>query len=108
MGEGSVSEREPCLRAVEGFRADLAGESQRFEAPVVHDGRIGTSLVEACVARFDRLAANRTAGSLSRALVLTGNHAAKEVLELADLVTEMKEIKHPFGRGIKAKKGIDY
>jgi cob(I)alamin adenosyltransferase len=41
-------------------------------------------------------------------LVLTGNHAAKEVLELADLVTEMKEIKHPFGRGIKAKKGIDY
>jgi len=41
-------------------------------------------------------------------LVLTGNHAAKEVIEMADLVTEMKEIKHPFKSGIKAKKGIDF
>jgi cob(I)alamin adenosyltransferase len=41
-------------------------------------------------------------------LVLTGNHAAEEIIELADLVTEMKEIKHPFKSGIKAKKGIDF
>ena len=41
-------------------------------------------------------------------LVLTGDHAAKEIIEMADLVTEMKEIKHPFKSGIKAKKGIDY
>ena len=41
-------------------------------------------------------------------LVLTGNHARKEIIELADLVTEMKEIKHPFKSGIKAKKGIDF
>jgi cob(I)alamin adenosyltransferase len=39
---------------------------------------------------------------------LTGNYAIKEIIELADLVTEMKEIKHPYKRGIKAKKGIDY
>jgi len=30
------------------------------------------------------------------------------IIELADLVTEMKEIKHPFQKGIKAKKGIDF
>jgi len=41
-------------------------------------------------------------------LVLTGNYAKDEVIEIADLVTEMKEIKHPFQRGIKAKKGIDF
>ena len=41
-------------------------------------------------------------------LVLTGNHAKEEIIELADLVTEMKEIKHPFKSGIKAKKGIDF
>jgi len=41
-------------------------------------------------------------------LVLTGNYAKDEIIELADLVTEMKEIKHPFQRGIKAKKGIDF
>ena len=41
-------------------------------------------------------------------LILTGNHAKNEIIELADLVTEMKEIKHPFKSGIKAKKGIDF
>ena len=41
-------------------------------------------------------------------LVLTGNYAKKEIIELADLVTEMKEIKHPFKQGKKAKKGIDF
>ena len=41
-------------------------------------------------------------------LVLTGNYAKQEIIDAADLVTEMKEIKHPFKSGIKAKKGIDY
>jgi len=41
-------------------------------------------------------------------LVLTGNHAKNEIIDVADLVTEMKEIKHPFKLGIKAKKGIDF
>ncbi|CAI9831711.1 Cob(I)alamin adenosyltransferase (CobO, btuR) [Nitrosopumilaceae archaeon] len=41
-------------------------------------------------------------------LVLTGNHAAPEVVEAADLVTEMREVKHPFQRGIPARKGIDF
>ena len=41
-------------------------------------------------------------------LVLTGNNAKQEIIDLADLVTEMKEIKHPFKSGIKAKKGIDF
>ena len=41
-------------------------------------------------------------------LVLTGNHAKPEIIEAADLVTEMREIKHPFQQGIRAKKGIDF
>ena len=41
-------------------------------------------------------------------VVLTGNHAKNEIIEMADLVTEMKEIKHPFKAGIRAKKGIDF
>ena len=41
-------------------------------------------------------------------LVLTGRNAKKEIIEKADLVTEMKEIKHPFHQGIPAQKGIDY
>jgi len=41
-------------------------------------------------------------------LVLTGNYAKDALIELADLVTEMKEIKHPFKSGLRAKKGIDF
>ena len=41
-------------------------------------------------------------------LVLTGNYAKSKIIEIADLVTEMKEVKHPFKHGIKAKKGIDF
>jgi cob(I)alamin adenosyltransferase len=41
-------------------------------------------------------------------LVITGNYAPEKVIEAADLVTEMREIKHPYKAGIKAKKGIDF
>ena len=41
-------------------------------------------------------------------LVLTGRYAPKEIVEIADLVTEMKEIKHPFSKGQQARKGIEY
>ncbi|MGI9566082.1 MAG: cob(I)yrinic acid a,c-diamide adenosyltransferase [Nitrosopumilus sp.] len=41
-------------------------------------------------------------------LVLTGNYAKPQIIDAADLVTEMREIKHPFQRGIKAKEGIDF
>nr|WP_279388540.1 cob(I)yrinic acid a,c-diamide adenosyltransferase [Pectinatus cerevisiiphilus] len=41
-------------------------------------------------------------------LVLTGREATTAVLAKADLVTEMKEIKHPYKAGIKAQKGIEF
>jgi cob(I)alamin adenosyltransferase len=41
-------------------------------------------------------------------LVLTGNYVPESIIALADLVTEMREIKHPYQKGIKAKKGIDF
>jgi len=41
-------------------------------------------------------------------IILTGRNARPEIIEMAHLVTEMKEIRHPFTSGFKAKKGIDY
>jgi cob(I)alamin adenosyltransferase len=41
-------------------------------------------------------------------LVLTGRNAPKEIINIADLVTEMKEIKHYYKKGIKARIGIEY
>ena len=41
-------------------------------------------------------------------LVLTGRDAAQELIDAADLVTEMKLVKHPFQEGIKAQLGIEF
>jgi cob(I)alamin adenosyltransferase len=41
-------------------------------------------------------------------LIITGRNAPKEIIALADLVTEMKLIKHPFDKGIAARRGIEY
>jgi len=41
-------------------------------------------------------------------LVLTGRYAPSQIIEVADLVTEMKEVKHPFNKGYQARKGIEY
>ena len=41
-------------------------------------------------------------------IILTGRGATAELMELADLVTEMKNIKHPFDKGQPARRGIEY
>lgn len=41
-------------------------------------------------------------------IVLTGRNAPVEIVQAADLVTEMIEIKHPYNVGFKARKGIEY
>lgn len=41
-------------------------------------------------------------------LVLTGRDASQELIDMADLVTEMRLIKHPFDEGTSARKGIEY
>jgi cob(I)alamin adenosyltransferase len=40
--------------------------------------------------------------------VITGRHASDAMIAAADLVTEMKMIKHPFKAGIKAQKGVEF
>ncbi len=41
-------------------------------------------------------------------LVLTGRGAGQDLIDLADLVTEMRSIKHPYDKGIGARRGIEY
>jgi len=41
-------------------------------------------------------------------LILTGRYADKKLVEKADLVTEMRKVKHPYDKGIKARTGIEY
>lgn len=63
----------------------------------IHDGLISKmSLI--------RLIAKRQATHI----ILTGRNAPKELIEIADLVTEMKNIKHPYDSGKKAVLGLDF
>jgi len=41
-------------------------------------------------------------------VILTGRNAKPEIIEIADMVTEMRDIKHPFQEGIVAQKGIEF
>ncbi len=41
-------------------------------------------------------------------LILTGRNAHPKLLEVADLVSEIKAVKHPYARGVKAREGIEY
>ena len=41
-------------------------------------------------------------------VIITGRNAPEELVEFADLVTEMREIKHPYKQGIKAQPGIEF
>lgn len=41
-------------------------------------------------------------------LILTGRDAPPEFIERADLVTEMKDVKHPYEKGVKARRGLEY
>ena len=41
-------------------------------------------------------------------VVITGRNASPELIEIADLVSEMKVIKHPYSRGIKPQRGVEF
>ena len=41
-------------------------------------------------------------------LILTGRYAEPKLVQMADLVTEMLMVKHPYSKGVKAHRGIDY
>lgn len=71
-------------------------------------------LDEICIALYYQLFSLDEVNSLlkskskSTEIVLTGRYAPKDLIDIADLVTEMKEIKHYYTTGIKARKGIEY
>jgi cob(I)alamin adenosyltransferase len=41
-------------------------------------------------------------------VIITGRDAPPEIIALADLVSEIKELKHPYKKGISAREGIEY
>lgn len=63
--------------------------------------------------RYEYIAVEQVIEELSRKremlhVVITGRNASPELIELADLVSEMKVIKHPYGHGIKPQRGVEF
>jgi cob(I)alamin adenosyltransferase len=93
----------------------LAQEALQLAESVVASGEYDVVILdEICVALHLQLVTLDAVLRLVRTkprhveLVLTGRYAPPELLEGADLVTEMKELKHPFRKGVPPRKGIEY
>ncbi|HEB68882.1 MAG TPA: cob(I)yrinic acid a,c-diamide adenosyltransferase [Desulfobulbus sp.] len=67
-----------------------------------------TYLISYAMIDEDEILAGLAARPESMHVVVTGRGAGKGLIAAADLVTEMREIKHPYHDGVKAQKGIEY
>ncbi len=93
----------------------LAKEGLKFLEQIIIKGKydllILDELVDAVVMKF--VSQTKVISLIKRAVkkgevILTGHKIPKEFIELADLVTEMRKIKHYFDKGQLARKGIEY
>jgi cob(I)alamin adenosyltransferase len=111
MGEGFTWETQDRARDMAAARAGWEKAKQLISDPrlrmVVLD-EINIAL------RYDYLDSNEVVEFLKEKkpplthVVLTGRNAKQELIDLADLVTEMTLVKHPFRSGIKAQPGVEF
>jgi len=99
----SEEDRSQAREAMEFARSAVAGG--KWDIVVVDE--VFGALARGLISLDDVLGLIRTRPARVE-LILTGREAPPEVVEAADLVTEMAEVKHPFRRGVKARKGIEY
>jgi cob(I)alamin adenosyltransferase len=102
MGHPSDSDIEAASRGV--HDAMNALENGNFGVVVLDEVNVAYSLGLISLPEILAIAAAR---SDATELVMTGRDAPPELIEAADLVTEMREIKHYFKTGLKARKGIE-
>lgn len=115
MGEGftwETQDRERDIRAAENAWAKskemieaCRGENPKYDMIVLDELNI--------VLRYDSIDLTEVVEFLKNKppmlhVVVTGRNAKEELIEIADLVTEMTQIKHPFRSGVKAQVGIEF
>jgi len=93
----------------------LCEEAWNFALEKIRSGTYDLVILDEInyVISYKMLDAERVAEGLANRpeqvhVICTGRNAHPRLVELADLVTEMKEVKHPYTKGILAQRGIDY
>ncbi len=111
MGEGFTWETQDRARDIAAARAGWEKAKELIVDPNLHM----VVLDEINIAlRYDYLEVNEVVAFLQTSkppqthVVLTGRNAKQELIDVADLVTEMTLVKHPFRSGIKAQPGVEF
>ncbi len=110
MGEGFTWETQDLVRDI--AAAEAAWETSKS---MIADPNLDFILLDELniALRYEYLDINNVIGTLSarprdKHVCITGRDARDQLIEIADLVTEMKQIKHPFEQGMKVQRGIDF
>lgn len=113
MGKGFVGimgdklPREEHVKAAEDALAYACKEIESGNWDIVILDEINNAVALSLISKENVLEfLNRVPNTLH--LILTGRDAPQEFIDRADLVTEMRDIKHPYNRGIKGRRGLEY
>jgi cob(I)alamin adenosyltransferase len=110
MGQGFTWDTQDRARDIEAAQAAWA-----ISVEMLHDPNLDLVLFDELniALRYDYLDIHKVVADLQarprdKHVVITGRNAKPELIAIADLVTEMTLVKHPFEQGIKAQRGIDF
>ncbi len=116
MGEGFTWETQDKARDIAAAQAAWEVSKAMIEASRGDDPKFDMVILDELniVLRYDYLALDEVVATLGARparlhIVVTGRNAKPELIEAADLVTEMTQIKHPFReQNVKAQKGVEF
>ena len=117
-GTGPPARRSFCANETQDRERDIAAATKGWEKAkeLILDPKIKFVVLDEIniALRYDYLDIDEVVAFLQTEkpedthVVLTGRNAKEELIEAADLVTEMQLIKHPFKEGVKAQAGVEF
>ena len=114
LGKGFIKFKDGKLQITEKDREN-AEESLRYAIEKINSGKYDLVVLDEInnIIAYGLVDIRKVIGLIKErpiglSLVLTGRGAPDELIDIADTVSEIKEIKHAYSKGIKAKKGIEY